>query len=384
LHRQDFKGADMADATAYVTEPDLQEHTLVVVFLRGGADGLNMVIPVDDDHYHRARPTLGISKNKALPLDGIFGLNPRLAPLLPLYREGCLAIVHQVGSEDETRSHFEAQDMMEQGGDAASGWLGRYLRYAPKLKGGPVSAIAFGKTRPTCLWGAPSSLTMESFDSFDVGDSPPEFLPELARLYAMEKDELGMAGADAITAMDKIRALRAQDYDAAHNAVYPQGGFGHGLRQVAQLVKGRVGVEAVSLDLNGWDSHFAATALMNPLMTQLAEGLSAFRQDLGRDMDKVTVVVMSEFGRRVYQNVSFGTDHGRGGVMFLMGSEIKGGRILHDWKGLDEAHLEGPGDVPVVHNYRNVLAPILARHGGVKAADTIFPGFPISPLRLYT
>ena len=373
----------MATATANVTQQETQEHTLVVVFLRGGADGLNMVIPVEDDAYHRARPTIGISKEKALPLDGFFGLNPKLAPLLPLYKEGSLAIVHQAGSEDDSRSHFEAQDYMEQGGDVASGWLGRYLRYAPKLKGGPLSAIAVGKTRPTCLWGAPSSLTMESIDTFDMGDSSPMFLPALAHLYSLEKNELGIAGADAITAMEKINDLRAQDYRPAHDAVYPGGNFGDGLRLVAQLVKARVALETVSLDLNGWDSHFAATALMNPLMKQLAEGLAAFRRDLGSDMGKVTVVVMTEFGRRVYQNVSFGTDHGRGSVMFVLGSDILGGRVIHKWKGLDSDRLEGPGDLAVEYNYRDVLAPVLMRHGGIEAMDTIFPEFPVSPLALY-
>lgn len=373
----------MAVATAYVTQPDTQDHTLVVVFLRGGADGLNMVVPMEDDAYHNARPTIGISKKKAVSLDGFFGLNPELAPLLPLYMEGTLAIVHQAGCEDDSRSHFEAQDSIEQGGNVASGWLGRYLRFAPKLKGGPLSAIALGKTRPTCLWGAPSSLTMESFDAFDIGDSPPTFLPALAELYALEKNALGSAGADAITAMDRIGELRGQDYAPAHDATYPEGEFGDRLGQVAQMVKARMGLEAVSVDLNGWDSHFASTALMNPLMSQLANGLAAFRKDLGTDIGKVTVAVMTEFGRRVYQNVSFGTDHGRGSVMFVLGNNIAGGQVIHSWKGLGTDRLEGPGDLAVEYNYRDVLAPILQRYGGLESVEPVFPGFPTSPLALY-
>jgi uncharacterized protein (DUF1501 family) len=373
----------MANATAFVTQPDTQEHTLVVVFLRGGADGLNMVVPMEDDDYYRARPTISISKKKALPLDSMFGLNPQLAPLHSLYKEGSLAIVHQAGCEDDSRSHFVAQDSMEQGGAAASGWLGRYLRFAPNLKGGPLSAIALGKTRPTCLWGAPSSLTMESFDAFDIGDTSDTFLPELAKLYSLEKNKLGGAGADALSAMDKIEELRTQTYAPSGGAVYPDGNFGDGLRQVAQLVKAKVGLEAVSLDLNGWDSHFAASTLMNPLMTQLGEGLAAFRKDLGRNMENATVAVMSEFGRRVYQNVSFGTDHGRGGVMFMLGNNIQGGRVLHKWKGLKTENLDGPGDLNVEFNYRNVLAPVLQRNGGVESMDTIFPDFSVAPVALY-
>jgi uncharacterized protein (DUF1501 family) len=373
----------MANATAFITQPDTQEHTLVVVFLRGGADGLNMVVPMEDDDYYKARPTISISKKNVLQLDSMFGLNPELAPLHSLYEEGALAIVHQAGCEDDSRSHFVAQDSIEQGGAAASGWLGRYLRYAPKLKGGPLSAIALGKTRPTCLWGAPSSLTMESFDTFDVGDTPKTFLPELAKLYALETNNLGAAGADALSAMDKIDELRTQEYSPSGGAAYPEGNFGDGLRQVAQLVKARVGLEAVSLDLNGWDSHFAASALMNPLMSQLGQGLAAFRKDLGKNMENVTVAVMSEFGRRVYQNVSFGTDHGRGGVMFMLGNNIQGGRVLHKWNGLKTENLDGPGDLNVEFNYRDVLAPVLQRNGGVESLDTIFPDFSVSPVALY-
>ncbi|PCJ65440.1 MAG: hypothetical protein COA73_02470 [Candidatus Hydrogenedentota bacterium] len=373
----------METATAYVTQADSQDHTLIVVFLRGGADGLNMVVPVEDDAYYRARPTLGISKNKAIPLDDVFGLNPQLGSLHRLYKEGSLAIVHQAGCEDDSRSHFKAQDTMEQGGTAASGWLGRYLRYAPKLKTGPLSAIALGKTRPTCLWGAPSSITMESLDTFDIGNPPPTFLPELAKLYSMEKNDLGIAGADAIIAMEKISGLREQDYRPAHGATYPSGNFGDRFRQVAQLVKARVGLEAVSIDLDGWDSHFAASALMNPLMKQLGDGLAAFQKDLGSDMDNVTVAVMTEFGRRVYQNVSFGTDHGRGSVMFMLGNDIQGGRVLHKWNGLETENLEGPGDLAVVYNYRDVLAPVLQRHGGIESMDVVFPEFQTTPLSLY-
>ena len=373
----------MAEATAFVTEPETQEHTLVVIFLRGGADGLNMVVPVEDDVYHRVRPLIGISKSKALPLDDIFGLNPVLAPLMPLYKDGSLAIIHQAGCEDESRSHFEAQDLMEQGGKEASGWLGRYLRFAPNVKGGPLSAIALNKTRPACLWGAPSSLTMESFDAFNVGDTPESFMPELANLYALERNALGRAGADALLAMDRVNDLRNQVYSPSHGAIYPEGTFGGRLRQVAQMVKTRVGLEAVSVDLDGWDSHFATTTLMNPLMSQLANGLAALKTDLGQDMDRVTVVVMTEFGRRVYQNVSFGTDHGRGSVMFVLGNDIAGGRVIHKWQGLEADYLEGPGDLGVEYNYRDVLAPILQRHGGVESMETVFPDFPSSPVAMY-
>lgn len=373
----------MANTTAYLNGNPEQPHALVVVFLRGGADGLNMVVPVEDDDYHRARPTIGIAKKETIDLDGFFALNPAMSPLYEPYAEGSLAIIHGAGSEDQTRSHFEAQDSMEHGGKVGGGWLGRYLRYSPNTVGGPLSAVALGKAKPICLWGAPSSVTMESFEHFGIGDTPPEFLTELATLYALEQNSLGAAGNDALLAMDRIESLRTADYVPASGAVYPDGAFGLGMRQIAQMLKTKVGLEAAFIDLGGWDSHLGTSTLMDPLMRQLAQGVAAFHKDLGKRMQQVTVVVMTEFGRRVYQNVSFGTDHGRGGVMFVLGGGVAGGKVYHQWKGLDEDALEGPGDLPVVYNYRDVLAPILQRHGGISDMSRIFPEYQTEPLSLY-
>jgi uncharacterized protein (DUF1501 family) len=159
--------------------------------------------------------------------------------------------------------------------------------------------------------------------------------------------------------------------------------FATGLRQVAQLIKADLGVDVASVDLGGWDSHFTQQSLIEPLMLRLAKGLAAFRQDLGPRMATTSVVVMTEFGRRVGENTAFGTDHGRGSVMFALGGGVKGGRVLGGWPGLAQEKLEGPGDLPVWNNYRDVLAPILSRHGAANSLGEIFPDFALKPLDLF-
>jgi uncharacterized protein (DUF1501 family) len=372
----------MDEVQTFVTGEGDQQRTLVVIFLRGGADGLNMVAPLQDDGYYRARPRIAIGQNKAIPLDGFFGLNPLLKDLAPAYHDGALAIIHAAGSEDSTRSHFEAQDLMEHGGLTGGGWLGRFLRVRAN-PAGPLAAVAVGKAVPESLRGAPAATVFQSLDDFSLGKDFEPLIRSLGRLYGMETDILGAAGRHTIDAVHRIEQLRGTKYQAANGAVYGTDDFSEGLRQIARLIKARVGLEAASLDLKGWDSHFGQATVMDPLMTRLGRGLSAFYRDLGEHIQHVTVVAMTEFGRRVEENSAFGTDHGRGSVMFALGGGIKGGRVLGKWPGLTRDVLEGPGDLPVVTNYRNVLAPILSRHGATAALDRIFPEFSLAPVPLY-
>lgn len=360
-----------------------RKNALVVVFLRGGADGLNMVAPLQDDGYYRARPRIAITRDKALPLDGFYGLNPLLSPLHTAYQDGALALIHAAGSEDDTRSHFEAQDLMEHGGLAGGGWLGRFLRAQTAGTGGPLSAVALGKEVPECLRGAPAATVFSSLDDFTLGANHARLMASLGRLYQAQSDMLGGAGRSTLDAIRRVEALRTSTYQPAHGAKYGNDDFSRGLLQIARLIKSRVGLEAASIDLDGWDSHFGQSTIMDPLMARLAEGLAAFYQDMGREMDSTTVVVMTEFGRRVAENSAFGTDHGRGGVMFVLGGGIQGGRVFGSWPGLTQDVLEGPGDLPVVTNYRNVLAAILRRHGAGETLETVFPNFTLQPLKLY-
>ena len=374
----------MAQVQSFLTGNGEQRQTLVVVFLRGGADGLNLVAPLQDDGYYRSRPRIAIAKTEAVPLDGFYGLNPLLKGLEPAYKDGALAIIHAAGSEDDTRSHFEAQDLMEHAGITGGGWLGRFLRAQPGAASGPLAAVAMGRAVPECLRGAPAATVLQSLDDFSLGDNRTRLTQSLARLYGMQTDALGHAASDTLSALDRVEGLRKATYHPANGADYGRDDFSRGLQQVARLIKGRVGLQSASVDLNGWDSHFGQATVMNPLIIRLAMGLSAFYQDLGRDMDRTTVVVMTEFGRRVEENSAFGTDHGRGSVMFVLGGGVSGGRVHGKWPGLSREVLEGPGDLPVVTNYRNVLAPILKRHGASEESlKRIFPEFTVNPLPIY-
>jgi uncharacterized protein (DUF1501 family) len=356
---------------------------LVVVFLRGGADGLSLVAPLEDDGYHRARPRLRVTKEKAVPLDGFFGLHPLLHALEPAWKEGEFTIVHGAGSEDETRSHFEAQDLMEHGGLAAGGWLGRYLRAKETAPAGALSCVAIGPTLPECLLGAPSATAMQSLEEFSLSTGSPKLRQKLEELYAAQDDDLGNAAKATFQALVRIDTMRTTPYTPANGAEYSDDSFSQGMRQVARLIKGNVGLEAASVDLGGWDSHFTQGTLIEPLLTRLGQGLAAFRRDMGTAMTRTTVVVMTEFGRRVQENSAFGTDHGRGGVMWVMGGGVKS-RVLGPWPGLSDSVLEGPGDLPVWNNYRDVLAPVLLRHGLAKEGlARVFPDFEHTPLDLY-
>lgn len=358
--------------------------TLVVVFLRGGADGLSLVAPVEEDAYHRARPRLAIRKKEAVALDALFGLNPMLRDLEPFWKSGEMAIVHAAGTEDQSRSHFEAQDLMEHGGLAAGGWLGRFLRARPEPASGALACVAVGRLAPESLLGAPSATVMESLDDFSLGSASGAFSRELEKLYGADRGGLGTAARDTFDALARIDKMRTENYRPSGGAAYETDPFAQGLQQIARLIKANVGLEAASIDIGGWDSHFTQQTLLEPLISRLGKGISAFCRDLGSALKTTTVVVMTEFGRRVQENSAFGTDHGRGSAMFVLGGEVRGGRMIGKWPGLEDKSLEGPGDVPVVHNYRNVLAPLLERHGAsAEALRAIFPDFALSPLDLY-
>jgi uncharacterized protein (DUF1501 family) len=360
-----------------------EERVLVSVFLRGGADGLALVPPVGDDGYHRARPRLGVPAGQALRLDGVFGLAPELAELHPWFASGQLSVVHAVGSDDESRSHFVAQEMMERGGSAAAGgWLGRWLRGrgAP----GALTAVATGTEVPDSLRGAPAATALGSLVDLAPDGDWRALCESVGGLYARD-GQLGGPARDALRAAERLAALRGEGVRPENGAKYPGPGegelahrFGQELAQLAGLIRARVGLVGACVDLAGWDSHFAQETITRARMRALARGLSAFATDLGPLLCRTSVAVMSEFGRRVAENASLGTDHGRGGVMLVLGGGTAGGMHCR-WPGLDDDRLEGPGDLPVVHDYRDVLTAVLARHG-TEDVSGVFPGHVPRPL----
>ncbi len=387
--------------------------TLVVLFLRGGADGLNMVAPYGDDDYYRLRPALGLpapndarssAAARALYLDPRFGFHPRLAPLLPLFHNGQLAVIHAIGSGDQTRSHFEAMATMERGlshdTGASGGWLARHLECTAISPQPPLRAVAIAETMPDSLRGASAATAVSSLNDFRL--SPPVIgkRPQATRTSALTDsiremygptaggdDLLHSAGRETLRAMDAIARIDPNHYRPEFGAIYPKGDLGDGLRQAAALIKGDVGLEIACLDMGGWDTHVAQgreIGLHALRLAELGESLAAFARDLGPHFGHVTTLVMTEFGRRAAENSGFGTDHGRGGCMFLMGGGFVGGRVYGEWPGLGPDRLEGPGDLRVTTDYRRVLSEVLAARLRNPRADLVFPEYtPSAPVGLF-
>jgi uncharacterized protein (DUF1501 family) len=385
----------MAFRSAQPTRPG---DTLVCIFLRGGMDGLSAVAPyADGSDYYDARPTLAVPEpgrggETGVDLDGRFALHPALAPLKEIYDEGDLAIVHAAGSIDPSRSHFDAMRFMEFGTPGVkttgTGWLGRHLQSAAWQNASPFRAIGLGAMIPDSLRGQVSPLSIQSIADFHFKgrrDELNRLRQSLASLYtvAAPTDMLGQQAGLVFETIDILQSLDANNYIPSGGASYPEDEeFGLGLQQVAQLVKADVGLEVACLDLGGWDTHENQGTLggaFNALLDTLAQGLAAFYADLGSRMQGVTVAVMSEFGRRVHENGSRGTDHGHGNVMFVMGGGVNGGQVFTDWPTLAPDALDD-GDLAITMDYRHVLAEIVSGRLLNPALDTIFPGFTASPL----
>ncbi len=362
--------------------------TLVFVFLRGGLDGLNTVVPTFEDAYHELRPTIAIDRRKAgetaggaIPLDDRFALHEALEPLLPAYREGRLAVLHAIGSDDDTRSHFEAQDQMEHGASVtqplSGGWIARWLRTLPGISA--LSALAFGRTVPESLRGAPSVTAVESLDDIRLAtrsERSGDFADALARLYADSGGALRRPGEDALALLRRIEEIRS---DPETGAAYPDTEFAQSLSQVARLVRSDVGLRAAAVNQGFYDTHVTQDALLGRQLTELAGGLAAFDTDLGELREHVTVVCLSEFGRRTYENAGLGTDHGRGTCAFVLGAGVRGGRVVCDWPGLSGEDTEGPGDLRVTSDYRNLLWEALTTRFDATYRETVFPGLRYRP-----
>lgn len=374
----------MADNPTILIEPENSpSHVVVNVYLRGGADGLHLVPPVGDDDYQKSRPTLALSEKNSLPLQGIFRLNSALAPLHPLFESGELAIVHQAGTEESSRSHFEAEDYLHYGSKSGGGWLGRFLHLTKKSNAGPLMAVSIGERISDSLHGA-AAVSMRHLEEFALPKDSDGWQGQMAKLYANTPGALGKSGQETLDAMKRIRKLteqtRAENEKKGKQATDD---FKDGLELVARLIQADLGMRAATIELGGWDSHFGAQALLSGLMPRLANGLANFHQKLGGDVKRVTVVVLTEFGRRVGENASLGTDHGRGGVHWVLGGGVKGGKVYEKWSGLASSLLEYPGDVPVVNDYRSTLGSVCQHvEPGIDAAK-LFPGYEGALLPLY-
>ena len=361
---------------------------LVSIFLRGGADGLSLVAPWGETAYYALRPTIAIPANGALALDTFFGFPPAMAPLLPAYQSGQLLIVHATGSTDPSRSHFDAQFFMEIGkpGDlnVVTGWLGRHLASRPPMRAdAALRGLGFAFGLPQTLVGAPDTLPIPDPANFGLSgnsSSRTQRLAWLGNAYQPEQDPLRTAALNTQRTINALSALNINGYVPAGGAVYPGGSFGAALRSTAALIRADMGVEAVQIDLGGWDTHSAQGPInggMSVTMGQLAQALAALHADMNaaNRMGNLTVVVVSEFGRVAYENNSQGTDHGHGNVMFVMGGAVRGGRVLRNWPGLAAGQLYQNQDLQVTIDYRDILSEVVLRRLGNTNLDLVFPGF---------
>jgi uncharacterized protein (DUF1501 family) len=357
--------------------------TLVVLSLRGGFDGLSAIAPIGDPAYYRARPNIALPKSQAIAGDALFGLHPALAPLLPMWQGGNLAAVHAVGQPHPTRSHFAAMEEMERaatGTSVRTGWLDRMLGVSSAAA--PLAGVSMGSAMPSrLLAGAAQDVSMGSVDGFTlVGEDKRPMAAALRALYAGAPDLLGAPARAADAALTASRSVRAAGaYAPANGAVYPATELGGALRDVARLIKGRVGLMTAAVDCGDWDMHEGlGTAVKGQRMfdnlAATASALAAFAADLGPDgMTNVTLVTVSEFGRRVQENGSRGADHGHGNAMLIMGGGLRGGKVYGPWPGLAPADLVA-GDLAAVTDYRSVIGEILQKRCGVGDLSEVFPG----------
>jgi uncharacterized protein (DUF1501 family) len=355
--------------------------TLVVLSLRGGFDGLSAFAPIGDADYYRARPGIAVPKAKVIAGDGMFGLHPALAPLLPQWKAGRLAAVHAVGQQDPTRSHFAAMEAMENaapGSPVRSGWLDRMLGQTGAT--GPLAGVSLGDSMPSRLLAGPAAdLSMAGIDDFELAADGRK--PMAAALRAMYADAPPLLAGPALAAGRALAAAGSikGDYEAANGAVYPDTGLGAALRDVARLIKAKAGLVTAAVDCGDWDMHEGLGPAvkgerMYDNLTDLATALAAFTTDLGETgMKNVTVLTISEFGRRVKENGSRGADHGHGNAMMLLGGGVRGGKVYGNWPGLTPAALI-QGDLAVTTDYRSVIGEVLQKRCRIGALDRVFPG----------
>jgi uncharacterized protein (DUF1501 family) len=366
-------------------DPGIRTKRLVVIFQRGAADGLNIVVPHGEPSYYTMRPTINIPKKSVLDLDGFFGLHPAMASFQPLWQQKHLAVVHATGSPDPSRSHFDAQDFMESGTPGVKitddGWLNRALHDLAPDKS-PFRAIALGPSLPRILSGKEPAVAVNNLNDFSVGGKSANAAPMSNTFEAMYDHSVDTVlhgtGQETFDAVKTLKAADPAHYTPAANANYPKGRFGDSLKQLAQLIKANLGVQVAFADIGGWDHHVNEGGTQGQIANVLgdfSQSIAAFWTDLGDLGEDTVVVTMSEFGRTARENGNRGTDHGHANVMFVLGGPVKGGRVYGRWPGLDQSQLYEGRDLAVTTDFRTVLSEVVSQYLGNKDLKTVFPGF---------
>lgn len=383
--------------TVEQTSARKKRKVLIAIFQRGAMDGLNAVIPYSEPEYYSLRPNIAVPRPKngeagtALDLDGQFGLHPALAPFKPIYDAGQLAIVHAVGSPDATRSHFDAQDYMEAGTpgvkSTVDGWLNRYLQSRADAQATPFRAVAMGANMPRTLQGKAPTLAINNLNDFGIraGNAVSNQAVQggFEAMYAQTASEaLRGTGRETFEAVKLLKQVNPSQYKPVAGVVYPRGPYGDRLKQLAQLIKSDIGLEVAFADIGGWDTHVAEGAAQGQLagrLTEFGQGIAALYADLKDRADEVVIVTMTEFGRTAKENGNRGTDHGHASAMFLLGGNVKGGKVYGKWPGLKAEQLYEGRDLAVTTDFRSVFAELAKAHLGASNLNTIFPGFQVNP-----
>ena len=372
---------------------------LVVIFQRGAADGLNVVVPYREQNYYAMRPGIAIPQNQVLDLDGFFGLHPSLSAFKPLYDQGHLAVVHAAGSPDMSRSHFDAQDYMESGTPGVKstedGWLNRALQSEDlRHRQGHTAfrALALGSQVPRTLAGKIPAIALSNVNNFTVGAPNPNrnlaASPAASAFQAMYGDSgdsiFHATGEETFEAVKMLRDANPAQYKPGPGVDYPNTEFGNNMKQIAQLLKANLGVEAAFTDVSGWDTHQNQGGVTGQLADRLRDfssSIAAFWRDLGDSAETVTLVTMSEFGRTAHENGTGGTDHGHANAMFVLGGQVKGGKVYGKWPGLDNDQLNEGRDLVLTTDFRNVLGEVVSQTLGASNMEVVFPGASLSPSR---
>lgn len=389
--RRDFLKTGLVGMSAFLLPTSLgrvaraasvPDPVLVALYLRGGADGLNLVVPTGDPFYYSNRLNIQVPFGSELALDGFYGLNPALLDLHPFYQSSELAILHAVGSTDPSRSHFDAQDFMERAAPGnksiVDGWLNRYLVAAGMSD--PISGISISGAKVKAMVGPAPSLAFKSIDSFKLlGEFTAERRVALQSRYStIPTTILGSSVSDALSAVDVISAV-----STATGVVYPNTNLGAAMRDAAALIKAEIGVKAIAIDLGGWDHHSDEITNIFDVGGNLAGSLKSFQEDLGATYAPRTLTLcMTEFGRRVAENGGAGTDHGHGSAMFAIGGGVAGGQVLTkdgQWPGLAPENLSNGQDLAVTTDFRDVFAEVLNKHMLLNDVSPIFPDFSVDP-----
>lgn len=371
--------------------PYKRKKVLVCIFQRGAMDGLMAVSPFRDEYLKAARPSLFIDAagntkgTPAIDLDGRFGLHPAMNAFEPLFREKRLAIVHGIGSPNNTRSHFDAQDYMESGTPfnkgTASGWLNR----AVGLLGHdatPFQAVSLTSSMPRSFYGDNPSVAISNLQDFAIQMRGNPLGANVAAksfedLYDQASSSLlKQTGKESFDAVKLLQKTDAKNYKPENNADYPNSPLGIALKQIAQLIKMNVGMEVAFAESAGWDTHFnqgAEQGIFARNVTDLSKSIVAFWTDMGTYQDDVTVMTMTEFGRTVKQNGTGGTDHGRASCNFILGNDVNGGLVHGKLAPLAVENLTDGRDLAVTTDFRSVFSEVADRHLEINNDTVLFP-----------